>query len=87
MPNQAFAVTEAAGHMTELVIALLVVTLAFGLFWWTITLIPLRRRSASWRNIALSIALVVVLLGYVLPMIYMPRVDDRTIRSASSFDR
>jgi hypothetical protein len=87
MPNQAFAVTEAAGHMTELLIALLVVIVVFGLFWWAITLIPLTSPYGFVAHIALSIAMVVVLLGYVLPMIHISRVDDRTIRSASSFDR
>jgi hypothetical protein len=73
--------------MTELLIALLVVILVFGLFWWAITLIPLASPYGFVAHVMLCIAMVVVLLGYVLPMIHMPRVTDRTIRSASSFDR
>jgi hypothetical protein len=58
--------------MTELLIALGVVVLAFGLIWWAVTLIPLPSPGGLLAHIALSIAMVVALLGYVLPMIHMP---------------
>jgi hypothetical protein len=81
MPNQAFAMTEGAGHMTELLIVLGVVILVFGLFWWAITLIPLPSPGGLLAHIALSIAMVVALLGYVLPMVHMP---PRATRKAAT---
>jgi hypothetical protein len=64
--------------MIELLIALVIVTGAFGLIWWAIILIPLPSPGGLLAHIALSIAMVVALLGYVLPMVHMPRAIQRT---------
>ena len=72
--------------MTELLIALGVVILAFGLIWWAITLIPLPTPCGVVAHVTLAAIMVLVLVGYVLPMVHMPTVSDHPIRSAS-FDR
>jgi hypothetical protein len=64
--------------MIELLIALVVVIRAFGLIWSAICLIPLPSPCGFMAHITLSIAMVVVLLGYVLPMIHMPSTIQRT---------
>jgi hypothetical protein len=48
-----------------------------GLIWWAITLIPLPSPGGLVAHVVLSIAMVVALLGYVLPMIHMPSTIQR----------
>jgi hypothetical protein len=69
--------------MTELLIALGVAVLAFGLIWWAITLIPLPSPGGLVAHVTLTAIMVLVLVGYVLPIVHMPRMNDSTIRAAS----
>jgi hypothetical protein len=65
--------------MIELLIALVVVIGACGLIWSAICLIALPRPFGLIAHIVLSIAMVVVLLGYILPMVPMPHATPRTV--------
>ena len=69
--------------MLELLIALLVVILAFSLIWCAICLMRLPSPGGLVAHVILCIAMVMVLVGYVLPIVHMPRVNDSTIRTAS----
>jgi hypothetical protein len=65
--------------MIELLIALVVVIGACGLIWSAICLLALPRPFGLIAHIVLSIAMVVVLLGYVLPMVHMPHATPETV--------
>ena len=64
--------------MIELLIALVVVIGACGLIWSAICLLALPRPFGLIAHIVLSIAMVVVLLGWILPMVHMPHSTRET---------
>lgn len=54
--------------MIELLISVLVVLLVFGIIWYVITLIPLPPPFLTIAQLVLAVILLLVLLGYLLPL-------------------
>lgn len=58
--------------MIELLITLLVILLVFGVIWYAITLIPLPPPFLTIAQLILAVVLLLVLLGYLLPIAHWP---------------
>ena len=60
--------------MIELLIALLVIILVFGILWYAIGLIPLPPPFHVIAQLVLAVILILILLAYLLPLLHVPPV-------------
>lgn len=59
--------------MIELLISILIILLIFGVLWYCVTLIPLPPPFLTIAQLILALVLLLVLLGYLLPLVHYPR--------------
>ena len=58
--------------MIELLIALLVIIIVFGILWYAISLIPLPPPFHVIAQLVLAVILILILLAYLLPLLHYP---------------